>query len=677
MKRRFALTGLASLIVTLSGFIWYSYQQTSAQQETTQVKVQLERPHKSPRIKSVIKGSERPEQIPDAAAYELFLRTVAEGNAKTLVERIGLKGEQAKAVINEAYSLNESLLVLDREAYELKSKRQVRNEVQRMSDLTRLQVRKDELVDQAMNRYLVPKLKSAATVKLKGYIQEVKKNIQKVIVDDYPNTAGIAIGRSNFQLFTPRRIQSGGALYLYSTGWHDDLNVYGSGSISEQYTSDSSYRIIVTVTSPSGRSNTSAGDWNYATVVYNSGLSIGDEDGTYSITADFEEQSGYYDEYGNFYGGGAYWVGSSSSTDLVDPILSLRQVRLLPVNPTGPNSVTDVSVQVFTTPNIPAGTIVVIDISELSSGNIPYSIEDVEETGNTDSLPRTVRRRINNPGTILESVMFRIRVGTTNNAGTISNLIRIDRAFVILPGGTTQAVAVGGAPITANLIIQQTTASSCNPSGLLVAWCINGGGEWMYPPPSSQCGCSTGIEKSPILLDILGNGFAMTDAANGVLFDFDGIGIPVNLSWTAFSSDDAWLVLDRNQNNRIDNGAELFGNRTPQPDPPAGEKRQGFLALAEYDKVQNGGNGDGKITRSDAVFRKLRLWNDRNHNGVSEAEELFKLPALDVVAIQLDYRESNRVDEFGNRFRYRAKVRDSANAKVGRWAWDVYLNAGP
>lgn len=42
-------------------------------------------------------------------------------------------------------------------------------------------------------------------------------------------------------------------------------------------------------------------------------------------------------------------------------------------------------------------------------------------------------------------------------------------------------------------------------------------------------------------------------------------------------------------------------------------------------------------------------------------------------AIELDYETSKRVDENGNAFRYRAKVRDERGAQVGRWAWDVFL----
>jgi hypothetical protein len=90
--------------------------------------------------------------------------------------------------------------------------------------------------------------------------------------------------------------------------------------------------------------------------------------------------------------------------------------------------------------------------------------------------------------------------------------------------------------------------------------CNTFGGAWS----EYTCTCA-----SPILIDLTGDGFRLTAAAAGVLFDFDGDGSPEQLAWTEANSDDAWLTLDRNGNGVVDSGRELFGNLTPQPAPPA------------------------------------------------------------------------------------------------------------
>ena len=66
------------------------------------------------------------------------------------------------------------------------------------------------------------------------------------------------------------------------------------------------------------------------------------------------------------------------------------------------------------------------------------------------------------------------------------------------------------------------------------------------------------------------------------------------------------------------------------------------------------------------------LWQHTNHNGISEQFELHELTALRVTALELNYKESKQTDEYGNRFRYRAKVK-SDQSQTGRWAWDVFL----
>ena len=187
-----------------------------------------------------------------------------------------------------------------------------------------------------------------------------------------------------------------------------------------------------------------------------------------------------------------------------------------------------------------------------------------------------------------------------------------------------------------------------------------------------ECNCVFGMcsSSSPVVVDVNGNGIALTDAVGGVVFDLNGDGNARRVAWTSPASDDAILVLDRNGNSNIDDGTELFGDVTPQP---YSLNPNGFLALAEFDKTQNGGNGDGRIDRNDGVFASLRLWQDANHNGVSEADELSSLASLNVEAIDLNYARSRKTDEYGNEFRYRAKVYDARDAKVSRWAWDVFL----
>jgi hypothetical protein len=88
------------------------------------------------------------------------------------------------------------------------------------------------------------------------------------------------------------------------------------------------------------------------------------------------------------------------------------------------------------------------------------------------------------------------------------------------------------------------------------------------------------------------------------------------------------------------------------------------------------------IDEHDAVYSKLRLWIDANHDGICQPEELHRLPELGVYSLALDYVESRRRDGFGNQFRYKARVnpgkrkdpRDQSDAgNPGRWTYDVFL----
>jgi hypothetical protein len=171
---------------------------------------------------------------------------------------------------------------------------------------------------------------------------------------------------------------------------------------------------------------------------------------------------------------------------------------------------------------------------------------------------------------------------------------------------------------------------------------------------------------TPIVMDVDGSGYSLTSAQNGVLFDFYGDGTPARIAWIAPGSTNGWLVLDPDDA-PMTSAKQMFGNITPQP---AGPDPNGFLALAQYDL-----NQDGWIDAKDAIWNSLRLWQDANHNGVTDPGELHTLDSLGLTGIGVKYRLSEKTDQYGNRFRYVAKVRimqSGAETDVER-IYDVVL----
>jgi hypothetical protein len=194
------------------------------------------------------------------------------------------------------------------------------------------------------------------------------------------------------------------------------------------------------------------------------------------------------------------------------------------------------------------------------------------------------------------------------------------------------------------------------------------------PQCPSQRVCTSPCQ-SPIILDLTGDGFRLTNAENGVEFDITGSGLPEQMGWTAPGVDNAFLALP-GADGLVHSGKQLFGNFTPQP---PSDTPNGFAALAVYDDPKNGGNGDGVIDSRDAIFSSLRLWIDENHDGVSHPGELHTLPSLGVNSISLKYKEADKTDRFGNQFRYKALVDpDHPSATpIGRVAYDVFFVALP
>lgn len=198
-----------------------------------------------------------------------------------------------------------------------------------------------------------------------------------------------------------------------------------------------------------------------------------------------------------------------------------------------------------------------------------------------------------------------------------------------------------------------------------------------YLTATDQCSVNRqyGIQQeSPIILNLDSGDLTLTGPS--VLFDITGTSTPHLLGWTRPESEDGFLVLDRDGDGVISSGREMFGNFTPLSwDLNGSCAEHGFEALAWFDALEQRGNADGWITTADAVFPDLKVWIDRSHDGISQAEELKTLAALGIVAISVDAKESSKTDSYGNHFRYRAKVLqlNGQSTLTNRFAYDVFL----
>ena len=211
---------------------------------------------------------------------------------------------------------------------------------------------------------------------------------------------------------------------------------------------------------------------------------------------------------------------------------------------------------------------------------------------------------------------------------------------------------------------QGVACSDCvkgpKPSGSCWTWSIDQC-QWVYN--------ATGNCNSPLLIDVTGKGFFLTSAENGVVFDISGTGHLIQIGWTARGAENAFLALP-GSDGLVHNGKELFGNFTSQP---PSEEPNGFAALAIYDLPKNGGNDDGIIDERDGVFQSLRLWIDDNHDGICQLEEMHTLASLGVNSISLNYRKDRKTDQYGNLFRYRARLNPDQRTEDGKILYDVFF----
>ena len=125
----------------------------------------------------------------------------------------------------------------------------------------------------------------------------------------------------------------------------------------------------------------------------------------------------------------------------------------------------------------------------------------------------------------------------------------------------------------------------------------------------------------PLVIDLNNDGIKGTNLDYKINFDLDNNGFKEATSW--IDNNDAFIAIDKNNNGTIDNGSELFGNKSISNNAYAytnPNAKNGFESLKEFDS-----NNDGIIDEKDKEFTNLLLWQDKNSNGISETDELIKL----------------------------------------------------
>ena len=157
-------------------------------------------------------------------------------------------------------------------------------------------------------------------------------------------------------------------------------------------------------------------------------------------------------------------------------------------------------------------------------------------------------------------------------------------------------------------------------------------------------------KTSPIVIDLNGDGVkTISRKDNKTYFDLDNNKFAENTSWID-KNDGILINKTLITDNNITNGLQLFGNHTLLTN--GNLATNGFEALKEFDE-----NKDGVINKLDTLaYESLAIWQDANQNAKLDNNELKSLKELGIKEINLNYTNSNFIDENGNEHRQTSSI---------------------
>ena len=169
---------------------------------------------------------------------------------------------------------------------------------------------------------------------------------------------------------------------------------------------------------------------------------------------------------------------------------------------------------------------------------------------------------------------------------------------------------------------------------------------------------------SPVILDLDGDGVEMRSFRKAkATFDMNGDGIGDNAGWVG--KGDGFLVIDRDGDGKITSASELSFLSEKS------NARSDLDALGVLDS-----NRDGKIDATDTRFGELRLWVDRDGDGVTDNGELRSLADHGIASISLAARAVEQTVEIGKNATLATSTFTRVNGETGT-VGDVVLAYKP
>lgn len=192
---------------------------------------------------------------------------------------------------------------------------------------------------------------------------------------------------------------------------------------------------------------------------------------------------------------------------------------------------------------------------------------------------------------------------------------------------------------------------------------------------ATQALCDTKVSPLIISMNSQARGIQLTSPLDGIQFDILGQNSfprahdKKQISWLAVEQQEYYFIVLPNQNGQVLGIDQMFGDNTRGPDGRFAAN--GYKALAKYDD-----DNDRLITEEDGVFNSLRLWNDKNRDGIADSSELFRLQEKSLTVIDLRYdNRYKETDQYGNQTLMKSVVKaEDGKLHLLFDLWFRYLN---